>query len=151
MTDLDYCDFVVWTPNDIFIERIQRNEALIERIIDKSKTFFHKVVLPELIGKFFSTSNKENLSSPMHRSVTSSSTTVQTSDPTESKKVSEKQEGKKQLKGRKKYASEPQPSTDVIAALHNARGRMLHIVDNLTLVLPCSLCIVTPHANEIGN
>ena len=49
-----YCDFVLWTNEEIHIERILFDEALIETTIATAKEFHVKCVLPELLGKWFS-------------------------------------------------------------------------------------------------
>ena len=50
----EYCDFVVWTEQDMHIERFEPNEDLWEKIRDKSEKFFKQVILPELVGKWYS-------------------------------------------------------------------------------------------------
>lgn len=49
-----YCDFVVWTNEDIHIKRIYPNEELWLSCVEKAHLFFRNAVLPELIGKWFS-------------------------------------------------------------------------------------------------
>ena len=49
-----YCDFVVWTKEDIHVERIYPNESFWVENVSKVKHFFVSSVLPELVGKFFS-------------------------------------------------------------------------------------------------
>ena len=46
--------YVVWSPKDIFIEKIARDDEFINRIIGISTTFFNRVILPELVGGLFS-------------------------------------------------------------------------------------------------
>ena len=57
--DVDYVDFVVWTKNDTFIERIEGEPDIWNEILQNSKEFFYKAVLPELIAKFYSKSLSE--------------------------------------------------------------------------------------------
>lgn len=49
-----YCDFVVWTTEDIHIERVYPDEQFWLSSIQKAQVFFRNAVLPELIGKWFS-------------------------------------------------------------------------------------------------
>ena len=51
---VDYVDFVVWTNEDMHMERIESNPDLWSEICKKSKQLFEKAVLPELVSKFFS-------------------------------------------------------------------------------------------------
>ncbi|XP_078658592.1 uncharacterized protein LOC144903975 [Branchiostoma floridae x Branchiostoma belcheri] len=52
--DVEYCDFVIWTNKGVYIERILPNEAFWNNIILKSKEFFDKAILPEIVGKWYS-------------------------------------------------------------------------------------------------
>ncbi|XP_014669332.1 PREDICTED: uncharacterized protein LOC106810469 [Priapulus caudatus] len=54
VTQQEYCDFIVWTQADYFQERIQIDMAFCNTLVDKSKDFFIKAVLPELVGKMCS-------------------------------------------------------------------------------------------------
>ncbi|XP_051266591.1 uncharacterized protein LOC127369363 [Dicentrarchus labrax] len=47
-----YCDFCVWTPSELYIERITP-DVNFERHVMKATTFFKYGVLPELLGKWF--------------------------------------------------------------------------------------------------
>ncbi|KAJ4929158.1 hypothetical protein JOQ06_004777 [Pogonophryne albipinna] len=49
--DVDYCDFVVWTKNDLFVERIVRDVDLWDNIIPRVESFFRLCVLPEVLGQ----------------------------------------------------------------------------------------------------
>ena len=48
-----YCDFVVWTPNSLHVERIKEDRALIVDIMEPMKHFFVYGLLPEIIGKWY--------------------------------------------------------------------------------------------------
>ena len=48
-----YCDFVVWTENDIVIQRILPDPDFIESAIDKCTNLFKYAILPELLGKYY--------------------------------------------------------------------------------------------------
>ena len=54
VTGREYCDFIVWTKKDLFVERISVDNTVCKEISDKSQLFFRRVILPELIGKFYS-------------------------------------------------------------------------------------------------
>ncbi|KAL3887486.1 hypothetical protein ACJMK2_027506 [Sinanodonta woodiana] len=45
MNGSEYCDFIVWTKSDIFIERIEPNTALWNNVLS--------ALLPELVAKYF--------------------------------------------------------------------------------------------------
>nr|XP_033935033.1 uncharacterized protein LOC117443188 [Pseudochaenichthys georgianus] len=51
VVDVDYCDFVVWTKNDLFVERIVRDVDLWDNIIPRVESFFRLCVLPEVLGQ----------------------------------------------------------------------------------------------------
>lgn len=51
---LDYCDFVAWSPSDIFVQRIEPDIKLGDEIVEKSQAFFTHAVLPELTGSLIS-------------------------------------------------------------------------------------------------
>lgn len=49
-----YCDFIVWTENDVHIERILPDQQFWLTNVAKVKKFFETSILVELIGKFYS-------------------------------------------------------------------------------------------------
>lgn len=52
---LKYCDFVVWKSEKNFIvKRIFADENLQQKIVDGATNFFKKVLLPELLARFYS-------------------------------------------------------------------------------------------------
>ncbi|XP_034094372.1 uncharacterized protein LOC117561180 isoform X3 [Gymnodraco acuticeps] len=51
LVDVDYCDFVVWTKKDLFVERIVRDVDLWDNIIPRVERFFRLCVLPEVLGQ----------------------------------------------------------------------------------------------------
>ena len=53
-TQRDYCDFVVWTEEDIHYERIYPDESFWMENVSRIKQFFNTAILPELVGKFYS-------------------------------------------------------------------------------------------------
>ena len=48
-----YCDFVVWSERDKTIERILPDQEFIGSAMNKSMEFFKYVLLPELLGKYY--------------------------------------------------------------------------------------------------
>jgi len=50
----EYCDFVVWTPDNIHIERVQPDQLFWNEARRKAETFFKSAILPELVCKRFS-------------------------------------------------------------------------------------------------
>lgn len=59
----EYCDFVMWTNKDYHCERIEPDTEFWNTICAQAKIFFEKVVLLELVGKFFSKPAKLAMSS----------------------------------------------------------------------------------------
>ncbi|CAH1118134.1 unnamed protein product [Phaedon cochleariae] len=53
VTDTKYCDFVIWSPRGFFHERIFRDEDFWAINFPKAYEFYKKVILPELLGKYF--------------------------------------------------------------------------------------------------
>ena len=53
-TGREYCDFIVWTKNDIFVERIHPDAAFWRTNIPRAETFFRTAILLEIIGRFYS-------------------------------------------------------------------------------------------------
>ncbi|XP_033932167.1 uncharacterized protein [Pseudochaenichthys georgianus] len=51
VVDVDYCDLVDWTKNDLFVERIVRDVDLWDNIIPRVESFFRLCVLPEVLGQ----------------------------------------------------------------------------------------------------
>lgn len=55
VTNLPFCDFVIWPPNKIFVERIFFNEDFWACEYPKAKEFHVKVIIPELLGRIYTT------------------------------------------------------------------------------------------------
>lgn len=53
----EYCDFIVWKENDIYIERIVPDEDFWDQIVHKAETFFRQCILPQV----FATSSPNQL------------------------------------------------------------------------------------------
>lgn len=49
---VDHCDFVVWAPFLLHVERIGRDVLFCDAIFDTARDFFRKAVLPELFYKY---------------------------------------------------------------------------------------------------
>ena len=49
-----YCDFVMWSENEMIIERILPDDAFMEHATEKATEFFKHAILPELLGKYYS-------------------------------------------------------------------------------------------------
>lgn len=56
VTKRKFCDFVVWSPKEMFIERIKIDEAFLQVNIEKALDFHQKVIVPELLGRFYTRS-----------------------------------------------------------------------------------------------
>ena len=48
ITKRDWCDFVIWTPKGISVERIFADSAFLDTMRDKLERFYHSAILPEL-------------------------------------------------------------------------------------------------------
>ncbi|XP_049267370.1 uncharacterized protein LOC125756543 [Rhipicephalus sanguineus] len=61
-----YCDFVVWTPSSVFIERVTKDNSFLDSVLASTKKFFTHVIMPELLASYFtrktttSSQNSEN-------------------------------------------------------------------------------------------
>lgn len=51
IVDAEYCDFVVWSRNDIFVERILPDLEFWDDVIPRVGCFFRDNVLPEILGQ----------------------------------------------------------------------------------------------------
>ena len=72
--DTDYSDFVVWTEEEVHIERIEQNVSFWEEISRKALRFHDMAVMPELVANFFSRNEKPCMSSSTSDSVISDPT-----------------------------------------------------------------------------
>lgn len=59
LTEVDYCDFVVWNPKHIITVRVKKNEDFWNEKYEKATEFFKKVLLPELYACYFSRKKKQ--------------------------------------------------------------------------------------------
>ena len=58
-TKRDFVGFVVWTPSDIFIERIDRDAVFISVNLAKAKHIYIKAILPGLLAKWYTSKNAD--------------------------------------------------------------------------------------------
>ena len=56
VTGFKFCDFFVWTEKDTFLETIRVDTEIQADILSKTKSLFCNVLLPELVGKYFTNS-----------------------------------------------------------------------------------------------
>lgn len=53
LTGACYCDFVVWSPDEFVVLRIDPSNDFIEQAFENATTFFKTGILPELVGKWY--------------------------------------------------------------------------------------------------
>lgn len=53
VTKRNYCDFVVWNPTGLHVERLMPDQQIIQETSPKAEKFFRLCILPELVGKWF--------------------------------------------------------------------------------------------------
>ena len=56
-TGRSYCDFVVWSTHDLYIERILLDQGFIEEKLKEAERLFWLAIIPELLGKWFTRTN----------------------------------------------------------------------------------------------
>jgi hypothetical protein len=61
ITEVEFCDFIVWNKNSLYIERIMPDVQLLEEISTKVETFFRQCILPEILGQKFTKVTKPPL------------------------------------------------------------------------------------------
>ena len=62
LTGACYCDFVVWSPDEFVVLRIDLADDFIAQAFEKATAFFKIGILPELVGKWYT-------KAPMYRRV----------------------------------------------------------------------------------
>ena len=45
---VEYCDFVVWTTKDMFLQRVLPDTEFWDRVVTRAILFYKKGVLPEI-------------------------------------------------------------------------------------------------------
>ena len=58
-----FCDFVVWTPNGLFTQRIYKDQRYVEKIVKKLTSFYVESVLPELMTHRLQSTSSEDVTS----------------------------------------------------------------------------------------
>ena len=53
LCEVGYCDFVVWAESELVHLRIKPDFEFMDETISKATAFFKQVILPELLGKWF--------------------------------------------------------------------------------------------------
>ena len=53
-SDAQYCDFVVWSADNLFVQRLYLDEPFISIALEKCKEFIKFGILPEILGKWYS-------------------------------------------------------------------------------------------------
>lgn len=59
VTGRRYCDFLVWHPKGLHMERLIFDDALMVEELEKAENFFTLCIVPELTGKWITRSRKE--------------------------------------------------------------------------------------------
>ncbi len=49
ITQLPWCDFVVWSPKELHVERIHADPSFWEEVVKKLRSLFDTALLPELV------------------------------------------------------------------------------------------------------
>ena len=57
LSQVNYCDFVLWREGEIFHQRILLDKDFIDETFQRAETFVKMAILPELIDKWFSKQN----------------------------------------------------------------------------------------------
>ena len=52
--EVEFCDFILWTEQDIHIERILPDNVFWKNAVAKATKFFFIGILPEIMGKWYS-------------------------------------------------------------------------------------------------
>ena len=53
-SDADFCDHVVWTTKDMFVQRIEPDFDFWQEMVPKMQHFLEVAILPEPVGQWFS-------------------------------------------------------------------------------------------------
>lgn len=49
--NVEYCDFVVWTTKEMIINRIDKDDSLLQQALPRAKQYFLSFILPELLTR----------------------------------------------------------------------------------------------------
>lgn len=58
-----FCDFIVWTPNGLFTQRIYKDQHYVEKIVKKVTSFYVESMLPELMTHRLQSTSSEDVTS----------------------------------------------------------------------------------------
>ncbi|KAL3831391.1 hypothetical protein ACJMK2_023143 [Sinanodonta woodiana] len=58
LCEREFADFVVWTSEEVHIERIELDRDLWEDIISRAANFHNMAIMPEIVSRFYSRLNK---------------------------------------------------------------------------------------------
>ena len=58
-----FCDFIVWTPNGLFTQRIYKDQHYVEKIVKKVTSFYVESMLPELMTHRLQNTSSEDVTS----------------------------------------------------------------------------------------
>ena len=59
VTGVEYCDFVVWTTKDMFVQRVLPDTEFWDRVLTRAILFYKKGVLPEILGQWYTRSSAQ--------------------------------------------------------------------------------------------
>ncbi|KAI4468024.1 exonuclease phage-type/recb c-terminal domain-containing protein [Holotrichia oblita] len=59
ITGVGFCDFAIWGPNELYLERVLFDEDFWASESSKAIEFHSKVIMPELLGRFFTRTAEE--------------------------------------------------------------------------------------------
>lgn len=62
MTETNYCDFIVWSPKEMYIERVDLDEEFWNEKSLIALEFHKQVIMPELLGRYFTRDNRNTQS-----------------------------------------------------------------------------------------
>ena len=63
VTRRTFCDFVVWSPKEMHMERLTLDKELIQTAIPTAEKFWRLCVLPELLGKWYTRKQRSEVQS----------------------------------------------------------------------------------------
>lgn len=55
----NFCDFVVWTSKDCLVLRVNRDDTYLKMELLKAEDFFKMVIMPELLGQYYTGGRKD--------------------------------------------------------------------------------------------
>lgn len=61
LSDSDFCDFVIWSPKETVILRINADIKFWNKTKQQALEFHQQVIMPELLGKYFTRQNGRSI------------------------------------------------------------------------------------------